>query len=105
MSTPRDTSHDDYLSQSLKNPQEAAAYLDAVMEMGDSAALLLALRQVAKAHGMTDVARRANVGERTLFRSLSDKGDPTINTLNKVLHEMGLRLSVEPLSEHGLEAA
>jgi len=97
MNEPRDVSYDDYLSASLTDPTEAAAYLDAVMEMEDSAALLLALRQVAKAHGMAEVARRADVGDKTLFRSLSETGNPTLDTVTKVLHAMGLRLSVEPL--------
>ena len=55
-------------------------------------ALLVALRQVAKAHGMAEVARRANVGEKTLFRSLSENGNPTLSTVHKVLHTMGASL-------------
>ena len=100
MNAPRDKSYDDYLAQSLTDPSEAAAYLDAVMEMQDHPALLLALRQVAKAHGMAEVARRAEVGDKTLFRALSENGNPTLDTVNKVLHALGLRLSVEPLSAH-----
>ncbi|WP_313082982.1 addiction module antidote protein [Pulveribacter sp.] len=65
--------------------------------MEDPAALLLALRHVAKAHGMAEVARRAEVGEKSLFRALSENGNPTIDTLHKVLHAMGLRLSVTPM--------
>ena len=97
MNAPRDTSYDDSLLQALADPQEAAAYLDAVMALEDQEALMLALRQVAKAHGMAEVTRRADLGDKTLFRVLSDKGNPTIGTLNKVLHALGLRLSVEPL--------
>ena len=66
------------------------------LELDDPAALLVALRQVAKAHGMADVARRADVGEKTLFRALSEDGNPTIATLHRVLHAVGLRLSVTP---------
>lgn len=98
MNAPRDKSYDDHLAQSLTDPSEAAAYLDAVIEMQDHPALLLALRQVAKAHGMAEVARRAEVGDKTLFRALSENGNPTLDTVNKVLHTLGLRLSVEPLS-------
>ena len=58
------------------------------------------LRQVAKAHGMAEVARRANVGEKTLFRSLSENGNPTLSTVHKVLHAVGLRLSVTPEPAH-----
>ena len=49
MNAPRDTSYEDELLQSLTDSTEAAAYLDAVMELEDAPALLLALRQVAKA--------------------------------------------------------
>lgn len=100
MNAPRDVSFDTYLTTSLTDPTEAAAYLDAAMELEDAPALLLALRQVAKAHGMAEVARRADVGDKTLFRALSETGNPTLETVNKVLHAVGLRLSVEPLQTH-----
>lgn len=96
MNAPRDVSYQSYLIESLKDPQEAAAYVEAVLELDDPAALLVALRQVAKAHGMAEVARRADVGEKSLFRALSENGNPTISTLHKVLHAVGLRLSVTP---------
>jgi probable addiction module antidote protein len=98
MSKARDKSYDDSLTESLTDPAEAAAYIDAVMELDDPATLLLALRQVAKAHGMAEVARRANVGDKTLFRALSETGNPTLDTVTKVLHSVGLRLSVTPLA-------
>ena len=59
MNALRDTSYEASLLQSLNDPIEVVAYLDAVMELEDPAPLLLALRQVAKAHGMAEVARRA----------------------------------------------
>lgn len=96
MSAPRDISYQSYLIESLKDPVEAAAYMEAVLELDDPAALLVALRQVAKAHGMAEVARRADVGEKSLFRALSENGNPTISTLHKVLHAVGLRLCVTP---------
>jgi DNA-binding phage protein len=57
MNAPRDASFDDYLVKTMKDPAEAVAYIEAVMEQDDPAALLVALRQVAKAHGMAEVAR------------------------------------------------
>ena len=96
MNAPRDVSYQDYLTASLADPVEAAAYVEVVLGLDDPAAVLVALRQVAKAHGMADVARRAEVGEKTLFRALSENGNPTIATLHKVLHAVGLRLSVTP---------
>ena len=96
MNAPRDKSYNDSLTEALKDPAEAAAYIDAVLELEDTAALLVALRQVAKAHGMAEVSRRADVGDKTLFRALSQNGNPTITTVHKVLHAVGLRLSVTP---------
>ncbi len=96
MSPPRRVSYQSYLIESLKDPVEAAPYVESALELDDPAVLLVALRQVAKAHGMADVARRADVGEGTLFRVVSENGNPTVATLHKVLHAVGLRLSVTP---------
>lgn len=97
MKTARDVSFEETLLPLLTDPAEAASYVEAVMELDDPAALLVALRHVAKAHGMAEVARRADMGDKTLFRALSEQGNPTLSTVHKVLHAVGLRLSVEPL--------
>ena len=97
MNAPRDKSFSASLEATLTDPAEAAVYIDAAMELDDPAALLVALRHVAKAHGMAEVARRADVGDKTLFKALSDKGNPTLETVNKVLHAVGLCLSVAPV--------
>ena len=97
MNAPRDKRFSASLEATLTDPAEAAVYIDAAMELDDPAALLVALRHVAKAHGMAEVARRADVGDKTLFKALSDKGNPTLETVNKVLHAVGLRLSVAPV--------
>lgn len=93
----RDKSYETSTIAAMRDPVEAATYLDAVIELDDPAALLVALRQIAKAHGMAEVARRADLGEKTLFRALSDQGNPTLTTVHKVLHAVGLRLSVTPV--------
>jgi probable addiction module antidote protein len=100
MNAPRDVSYDDTLAIVLKDPIEAAAYIEAVMELDEPATLLVALRHVAKAHGMAEVARRADMGDKTLFRALSEDGNPTLSTISKVLHAVGLRLSVVPELAH-----
>ena len=94
MNAPRDKSYDESLKESLKDPIEAAAYVEAVMELDDPVALLVALRHVANAHGMAEVARRADLGDKTLFKALSAEGNPTLVTVHKVLAAVGLRLSV-----------
>jgi probable addiction module antidote protein len=100
MKAPRDVSYEDTLLPMLKDPVEAAAYVEAVLELDDPAALLVALRHVAKAHGMAEVARRADMDDKTLFRALSEDGNPTLSTISKVLHAVGLRLSVVPELAH-----
>lgn len=86
--------YEDALLEDLKNPAEAAAYLQAAIEEKDSAVFLLALRQVAQAQGMANVARKAHVGRESLYKTLSENGNPELRTINQLLHAMGLRLSV-----------
>ncbi len=70
------------------------------MELDEPAALLVALRLVANAHGMAEVARRAEVDDKTLFSALSENGNPKLDTANKMLHAVGLRLRVAPIQLH-----
>jgi probable addiction module antidote protein len=93
----RDVSYEDSLVNALTDPEEAAAYLAEVIAMQDQPALMLALRHVAKAHGMAEIARRAQLGDKTLFKVLSSSGNPTLETVSKVLNAVGLRLSVEAI--------
>lgn len=58
MKAPRDASHDDYMGEALKDPAEAAAYIEAVLELDEPATLLVALRQVAKVHGTQHGGKR-----------------------------------------------
>jgi probable addiction module antidote protein len=90
MNASRDVSFDDYMVESMKDSAQAAAYIESVIDLEDPAALLVALRHVAKAHGM------AEVGDKSLFKALNENGNPTLDTVNKVLQAVGLRLSVAP---------
>jgi probable addiction module antidote protein len=93
------------LIESLKDPCEAAAYLNAAIEEGERAVFLLALRNVAEANGgMTALAERANLSRESLYRMLSKRGNPEIKSLISLLGTMGLRLAVEP-KEHECPAA
>ncbi len=91
---PASVSYEAALLEDLKEPSEAAAYLEAAMSEDDPAVFLLALRQVATAHGMTSIARKAQVGRESLYKTLSGTGNPEIRTLRRLLHAMGLRLGV-----------
>lgn len=89
-----------------KDPQLAAEYLNAILEDGDETDLMLALRTLSKAFGgVQEVARRAEVNAQTLYRTLSEKGNPELKTLTAILKAMGMRLAVQPLGQQGSDHA
>ena len=84
------------LIKGLQDPKEAAAYLDAALEDGDRAVFLLAIRNVIEAlGGMTKIARHTGLNRENLYRVLSEQGNPELNSLEKLLKALGLRLAVE----------
>ena len=87
------------LLEALQDPQEAAEYLTAALEDGDSAIFLLALRDVADARGMSTLAAKAQLNRENLYRMLSEKGNPEVNTLNAVLDALGFTLSIKRRSK------
>lgn len=91
-------SHEDATVESFaKDPQYAAEYLNAVLEDGDEAELLVALSRLAKAFGgVTSVAEQVELNGTTLYRTLSKNGNPELKTLVKVLRAMHLRLAIRP---------
>ena len=80
----------------LDDPKEVAAYLDAVLEERGDKLLLVALRNVIKSRGFARVAQGAGLRRETLYQSFSEDGSPRLSTLNGVLGQLGLRLSVTP---------
>ena len=92
--------HDETIIELLKEDpaladEYLAASLAAIDEPGGREGLLAALRQVAAAQGMAEVAERAGLQRESLYRALSPRGNPTLKTLLAVLSGAGLRLSVE----------
>src|SRR5712691_3116672 len=82
------------LLEDLQDPQEAAAYLTAALEEGDSAVFLLALRNVADAKGMSAVAAKAQLNRESLYRMLSERGNPQLDSLTALLEALELRLAI-----------
>ncbi len=92
--------YDDWLLEQLKDPREAAAYLEAVIDEGDQAAIMLALRQVAQAQGgIAEVARKAKLTREATYKMLSKSGNPELRSLTAVLAATGLRLAVKPIEK------
>jgi probable addiction module antidote protein len=80
----------------LKDPESAALYLEEALAAGDTAAFKLALRNVAEARlgGMSALSGRTQLNREALYRSLSQGGNPTLETITKVMRALGLRISV-----------
>lgn len=92
--------YEPWLIEQLKVPAEAAAYLEAVIEYGDQAALMLALRQVAQVQGgIAAIARRAKLTREATYKMLSEAGNPELRSLNAVLKATGLRIAVRPIEK------
>ena len=90
----------DWMDDYLSDPEEARAYLDVAIEEyeedGDLEAFLLALRNVADAQGgLGELAKRTGLNREHLYRALSEERNPQLSTVDKILHGLGFRLSVE----------
>ncbi len=79
----------------LTTGEDMIAYLDAAFEDGDPALIVAALGDIARAKGMTQVAREAGLGRESLYKALSPTGNPEFTTILKVLNALGLRFHVE----------
>lgn len=95
----KDISHDDAMAELFREDRAAAAAtLDAILADGEQGEMLVTLRQMAKAFGgMPVIAKAADLNATQLYRTLSEKGNPEVRSLNAVLRTMGLRLAVQPL--------
>ncbi len=87
--------YQDGLKEDLLEPKEAANYLNAALEEGTQEAFLVALRDVAEARGITDLAEKSALNRENLYRILSDQGNPQLSSLMAILESVGLRLIVD----------
>lgn len=87
-------SYEEGLLARLKDPEYASNYLNAVLEGRDSGEFLIALQHVTKAHGVTTVARKAHLGRESMYKTLSGKISPKLETVDSILHALGLKISV-----------
>jgi len=83
----------------LDNPETIAAYLNDAFETGDDDFIAKAIGTVARARGMTDIAREAGLDRVNLYRALSGDGRPEFATVMKVLSVLHMRLVAKPAPE------
>ena len=89
------------VAEHLRTPEEMAAYLEACIEEadGDAAFIAKALGDIARAQGMTQVARDSGLSRESLYKALSGERSPSFDTILKVISALGLRLSASVRSE------
>ncbi|TCP85201.1 putative addiction module antidote protein [Rhizobium sp. PP-CC-2G-626] len=78
----------------LKSDEQRLAYLEAALEDGDAKFVAVALGDIARAKGMSAVARDSGLTREALYKALSEKGDPKLSTLFSVVKALGLKVSI-----------
>lgn len=92
----------DVLIDDLRSdPEQAYAYLQVALEEfgedGNTEHFMVALRNVAEARGgVPELARQVDMGKTSLYKVLSEKGNPTLSTISTILHGLGYRLALAP---------
>jgi probable addiction module antidote protein len=91
--------HDEATIASFRrDPKFAAAYLNAVLDDGDRAEIMTALRYLTEAFGgVSAVAQKTRLNTTTLYRTLSAKGNPELKSFMEIMKAVGMRILVEPL--------
>jgi probable addiction module antidote protein len=93
------------VTEFLDSEERVAFFLDAILDEGDPALLTAALGDIARARGMTAIAKETGITREALYRALSKAGRPEFNTIVKVLSAFRLRLSVKPTRRKPVKAA
>jgi probable addiction module antidote protein len=93
-------SFDETRKKILRDPRSAALYLEECLQDGDPALFTAALKYVAEARGgVASLSRKTRLNRETLYRTLSKRGNPRLDTLTKLLGAMGLRIGVVPVKK------
>lgn len=85
-------------AQHLETEEDMAAYLEAALGEGDPALVAAALGDIARAKGMSQLARDTGLGRESLYKALSPTGNPEFATVMKVVNALGLKLHATPAS-------
>ncbi|WP_151795699.1 addiction module antidote protein [Acinetobacter soli] len=83
------------MGESLKTEEDIVIYLNMVLEDNHPAELAHALGVIAKARGMTQIAKESGIGREALYKALRHDSDPRFDTINRVVNALGLKLTVQ----------
>ncbi len=82
------------LLKALQDPEEAVEYLNVALEENSNEVFLIALRNVAEAHGIARLAKESDLNRESMYRMLSKQGNPQLSSLTAILDHLGLKLSI-----------
>ena len=82
------------MADHINSKEDVVAYLDAALEENDTALLLAVIGDIARSKGMTQMAKDLNLARESLYRSLSQDGNPSFNTIVKVLDNLGYGINI-----------
>ncbi len=83
-------------AEHLDSDEAIAAYVDAALEDGDPGLIAAALGDVARARGMSQIARETGLSRESLYKALSAEGNPEFSTVVRVMKALGLRMATAP---------
>lgn len=86
-------------AEHLDSEEAVIAYIEAALEDGDPSLVAAALGDVARARGMSQLARDTGLSRESLYRALSAEGNPEFSTVLRVMKALGLRFSAQPVRE------
>jgi probable addiction module antidote protein len=86
-------------AEHLESEEDIAAYLQAAFEEGDATLITAALGDIARAKGMSQIARETGLGRESLYKALSAEGNPEFSTILKVVEALGLKLQALPAAQ------
>ncbi len=85
------------MAQQLKSAEDIAAYVTMVIEDGDAAELAYALGVIAKARGMSEIAKATGITREALYKALRPNAKPRFDTINRVIAALDIRLVAQPV--------
>ncbi|MEA3545264.1 MAG: addiction module antidote protein [Thermodesulfobacteriota bacterium] len=88
------------MAKQLKSDEDIATYLTIVMEDNDPALLAAALGDIAKARGMTEIAKATGITREALYKALRPNAKPRFDTINRVCTALGVKLVAKPIHSH-----
>jgi probable addiction module antidote protein len=86
------------MTEHLDDDQAIAEYLTIVLEENDPALFAVALSDVARARGMTEIAAKSGLAREAIYRALRPNSQPRFDTINRVCHALGVKLVAQPLN-------